>query len=214
MQLQILTSVSTVLRSLLLIMISWILASSSPRRQQLLKEFGLQFRCFSPVVDEIKRKTDVKAEQIPEINAQLKAEACAKQFPESYVIGADTVVLYQGSLFNKPSSFLEAKEMLKVLSGQTHEVITAVAIIKNETHFSHHFFEKTYVAFQRLSESFIDTYLQEIHPLDKAGAYAIQHPLTQTFATVKGSFSNVMGFPIEAFSHHCKKWGLPITNIA
>ena len=194
-------------------MASWILASSSPRRQQLLKDFGLHFRCFSPTVDEIKEGSNAKVECIPEINAQLKAEACAKQFPESYVIGADTVVLYQGRLFNKPKSFLEAKEMLKILSGQTHEVITAVAIIKNEMHFSHHFLEKTYVTFQMLSETFINAYLQEIHPLDKAGAYAIQHPLTQTFATLKGSFSNVMGFPIEAFSQHCKKLGLLTANM-
>lgn len=184
--------------------ISWILASSSSRRQELLHSIGLEFTCVPADVSEYKIPPQGQTPHwVAEQNAYLKAQQVANLHPQSYIIGADTIVVFNQSVFNKPKDMAEAQCMLEQLAGHTHQVITAVAIICRTDNFEEKFLETTDVSFDSLTHDFIKKYLNTISPLDKAGAYAIQHPLTQTFAHFdKNGFSNIMGFPIEAFKKH------------
>ena len=186
--------------------IPWILASSSSRRQQLLQEIGLHFICVPANVEEYKKAGEGQTPRwVVQENAYLKAQHVASLYPKHYVIGSDTIVVFQQSIFNKPKDMAEAQHMLEQLSGNTHQVLTAVAIICQSKHKEEIFVESTDVTFDTLSPDFIKKYLATISPLDKAGAYAIQHPLTQTFAHFdKRGFSNIMGFPTEAFKEHVK----------
>ena len=179
----------------------WILASSSPRRIELLHTIITDFDVCSASVEEL--HTAPKGEPpefVAQTNAQRKAEFVATKNPNAYVIGADTIVVLGNVIFNKPKNFEEARWMLKQLSGQTHQVITAVYISCKSDHFDKEFSVYSPVTFKQLDSDFIERYLHEIHPLDKAGAYAIQHPLTQTFAAfLPEDYTNIMGFPIKAF---------------
>ena len=104
------------------------------------------------------------------------------------------------TMLNKPKNLEEARWMLEQLAGQTHHVITAVCIICRSEHFYREFAVHSPVTFAQLDPDFIEKYLHTIQPLDKAGAYAIQHPLTKTFATFSTEdYTNIMGFPVEAF---------------
>ena len=179
----------------------WILASSSPRRVELLRTVMKNFDICSASVEELHTVPDgAHPETVAQINAHKKAVCIAEKHPDAYVIGADTIVVLGNAIFNKPKNFEEARWMLEQLSGQTHYVITAVCIICETDHLSREFAVHSPVTFASLKSDFIDKYLREIHPLDKAGAYAIQHPLTQEFATFSPEdYTNIMGFPINAF---------------
>ena len=178
----------------------WILASNSPRRKELLASLGLSFKSISANVDEINIAFHPQPEIIALNNAQQKAEYIATTYPQAYVIGTDTIVTLEGKIFYKPNTIFDAKRMLQELSGKQHTVITAVSVICKSEKVLINFFDKTLVYFNSLSDDFIDKYVQSIQPLDKSGAYAIQDPLTQSFAHISGSESNVMGFPVEKFS--------------
>ena len=178
----------------------WILASNSPRRKELLASLGLSFKCVSADVEEVNVAFHPHPEVIAQNNAQKKAAYVAQQHPQAYVIGADTIVALEGEIFYKPKDMLEAKHMLKKLSGKQHSVITGVSVMCKAESFLKNFFDKTFVYFKPLTGDFIEEYFKSVHPLDKSGAYAIQAPLTQTFAHVSGSESNVVGFPVEKFA--------------
>lgn len=181
--------------------IRWILASTSARRRAILSEDGFRFTCVSPEVQEVREPTRGQLPSwVAETNARLKAEAVARRFHETYVIGADTIVAFGDKIFNKPKDLSEARHMLQALSGQTHQAITAVYIKCIAAQLTHAFSETTQVTFLPLTEAFIEQYLAEVEPLTKAGGYAIQHPLIRPFSRVDGSFTNVMGFPLEAFN--------------
>lgn len=179
----------------------WILASSSPRRIELLRTVIPEFDVCSASVKELHTAPEGRPpEMVAQINAQRKATCVAEQHPDAYVIGADTIVVLGNDIFNKPKNFEEARWMLEQLSGCTHHVITAVCIICQSDHFMKEFSAYSPVTFGKLDTDFIEKYLQAIHPLDKAGAYAIQHPLTKTFATfAPEDYTNIMGFPVEVF---------------
>lgn len=179
----------------------WILASSSPRRIELLRTVITEFDICSVSVEELHAVPDGNPpEFVTQTNARRKAEYVTKKHPDAYVIGADTIVVVKNAIFNKPKNIEEARWMLEQLAGQTHHVITAVCIICRLDHFCKEFSVHSPVTFAQLSSSFIEKYLQEIQPLDKAGAYAIQHPLTQSFASFSpADYTNVMGFPVSAF---------------
>ena len=179
----------------------WILASSSPRRIELLRTVITEFDVCSASVEELHAvPAGNPPEFVAQTNARKKAEYVAEKHPDAYVIGADTIVVLKNAIFNKPKNIEEARWMLEQLAGQTHHVITAVCIICKLDHFCKEFFVRSPVTFVQLSPSFIEKYLQEIQPLDKAGAYAIQHHLTQSFATFSpADYTNIMGFPVNAF---------------
>ena len=185
----------------------WILASSSPRRVELLRTVLPKFDVSSAFIEEVHAVPNgVQPKVVARINARKKAEYIAEKNPNTYVIGADTIVLLGDTIFNKPKNFEEAHWMLEQLAEHTHNVITNVCIMGISDHFCKEISVSSPVTFKKLDSLFIEKYLQEIHPLDKAGAYAIQHPLTQTFATFSlEDYANIMGFPVEAFKQAVKE---------
>ena len=150
-----------------------ILASGSPRRRELLAEMGVDFEVIVVEVIELDGNSapGQNAPKIAQANARLKAQAVARQ--GRWVLGADTVVTLEGTLFGKPASLEQAREFLRALSGRTHEVITGCAILDGEGA-EEIFHEVTRVTFRALSDDAIAGYLARVHVLDKAGAYALQ----------------------------------------
>lgn len=169
-----------------------ILASSSPRREELLKKICKNFLIETCDVDEIKSAENPKDLAIA--NAKLKAETVAKKFPQDVVIGADTIVVLGGKIFGKPEDQRGAFEMLKKLSGKSHEVITGLAIVKNFKTFTD--FEVTEVFFGKMSDEDILNYVATGEPLDKSGSYALQGGTAQFIEKIHGDWSNVVGLPL------------------
>ena len=171
-----------------------ILASQSPRRRELLKEICHGFDSLSPDYDE-KIDTDVFSEKIIALN---KALSLAKSVPEdSLILSADTVVVLDGKILGKPEDKDDALRMLKDLSGKTHRVVTSVSIfdVKTQKHTTRS--TTSFVTFSDLTEEQIKNYIETKNPLDKAGSYGIQE-LEDGFVTeVKGSFTNIVGLPLE-----------------
>lgn len=173
-----------------------ILASKSPRRQQLLKGLDIEFEIQLREVEE-EYPDHLQFEMVPEFLAQLKAAAFEESIQENdIVITADTVVLLDGLILEKPKSDGEAKEMIRQLSGKTHTVVTGVCIMsksKKET-FSDH----TKVSFLELSEEEIEFYIDKYQPFDKAGSYGAQEWLGYVaIEKLEGSYFNVMGLPVH-----------------
>lgn len=173
-----------------------ILASASPRREQLLREMGLRFTVVQPVdVEEIHAGAapDVLAIQ----NAQRKARAVARRHPDEMVIGADTVVVLHGTIFGKPRNHNDAVQMLEQLAGRQHQVITGVCLLHRRLDTELTFADTTCVWMRSLTKAQIHNYLGKINPFDKAGAYAIQEHGSGIVERIEGSFDNVMGLPTE-----------------
>jgi septum formation protein len=183
-----------------------ILASASPRREDLLKALGVEFQVVPSEATEAHNE-ELTAREISQINAYRKARAVAKKFPDALVVGADTLV-YQGTtLFGKPADREDAYRMLKHLQGRTHQVITGVCLIQLRNHRQRIFSESTDVTFRPLETEEIQLYLSKINPLDKAGAYAIQEYGAQIVGEICGSFSNVVGLPVERLRAELQSWG-------
>jgi septum formation protein len=172
-----------------------ILASNSPRRKVILRASGFDFEVIvRPTSEEF---DPVMAHQeVPEFLAKKKAE-CFNDFDDNYLIlTADTVVVLENKIINKPENEQQAFEMLSALSGKTHQVITGVCI-KNETQFNS-FIDITKVAFDELTEAEIWFYIKNHHPMDKAGAYGVQDFIGMIgIPKIEGSFYTVMGLPIH-----------------
>jgi septum formation protein len=173
-----------------------ILASRSPRRSSLLAEAGIPIVCEPSGVEEL-----VEAEGTPASlalsNAEMKAMDIALGKPESVVLGADTIVVLEGEIFGKPRDLAHATEMIGRMAGRVHEVITGVCIVEWGRRAMVKFTETTRVRFRELDENEIQAYLASIDPLDKAGAYAAQDDGGRIIECVEGSFSNVVGLPVE-----------------
>ena len=171
------------------------MASKSPRRKYLLQQAGLSFRVIPSRLDE---STIALAppETFVKLLAEKKAEDIALQHPQSWVIGADTIVQIDGVILGKPASKKEAREMMKRLSGQVHQVYTGFALrcVSKQKLFSDSV--KTDVLFKRLTENEIEWYIQTDEPFDKAGAYAIQGLGTFLVKSIHGSYTNVVGLPV------------------
>jgi len=174
-------------------MSSLILASASPRRQEILRSRGYLFRVHPATVDEIDE--DVFPGRVPLRNAQAKATAVATLFPSDLVLGADTVIECERQILGKPSDLADARRILSLLSGRTHEVVTAVALLRLVDHTRCVFCARTAVTFHPLSAAVIDDYLTRVNVLDKAGAYAIQEYGEMLVANIDGPLDNVIGLP-------------------
>ena len=170
-----------------------ILASASPRRQELLKLIFDEFSICASEVEEI-IPDGLDTDKIPEYLANLKASDVAKNHSESVVIGADTCVIIDGKVLGKPHSKDEAAAMLKMLSGKTHKVITGCSVIYGDVKDS--FSVKTDVKFFQLTESQIEEYVNSDEPYDKAGGYGIQSKGALFVEKINGDYNNVVGFPI------------------
>jgi septum formation protein len=190
---------------------SLILASASPRRRELLLEMGVPFEVATAEVRELDAESSphLSAIEIAQENAGQKARAIARSVRGAgrWVLGADTIVLLNDRLYGKPASLDEAKEFLRTLSGQTHEVITACVLLnpdRAETVLN----DITRVTFRVLSDEIISRYLTAVNVLDKAGAYALQEHGDWIVERVEGSRRNVIGLPTEALRKIFVRCGL------
>lgn len=182
-----------------------ILASASPRRSELLRELNLDFKVVSSDVPEI-HHDNLTALEVSRINAYRKARAVAKKFPDALVLGADTLVYIDAALFGKPATLEDAYEMLQRLQGQTHHVVTAICLLHLRERRQRIFAETTAVTFRPLDAVKIRRYLNRVNPLDKAGAYAIQEEGDLIVERIIGSYTNVVGLPIERLKMELQAW--------
>ena len=169
-----------------------ILASGSPRRRELLEQIGVKFEVF---VSEAKEATFAKnPKELTLENARLKALAVSKEHKGCWVLGADTVVSLENKIYGKPKDQDDAFNMLKAFSGRSHEVITGMALVKDDK-----IYEKavvTEVVFAKMTTEEILNYVETGEPADKAGAYAVQGIAAKYIKEIKGSYSNVVGLPL------------------
>ncbi len=173
-----------------------ILASASPRRRELLAQLGLPFEVVvAEVVEHEERTTDPRT--MVAHNAALKADWVAERHPDAWVLGADTTVFIDGHALNKPADRAEARAMLRQLSGRTHTVFTGLALRHHAKGVRVDRGVASEVTFKDLDEATIETYLARVHTLDKAGGYAIQEHGDLIIARQTGSFSNIVGLPLE-----------------
>ena len=177
-----------------------LLASQSPRRQQLIADSGFELEIIRIDVEE-DFDPSLKAAEIPEYLAMKKSLGFQEILAEGeLLVTADTIVWVDGKVLNKPSTLDEAKSMLKTLSSNMHTVYTGVCV-RNSSR-SIVFSESTNVFFNHLSEEMIDYYLEKFSPLDKAGAYGIQEFIGYVgIQKIEGCYYNVMGFPVSRFIH-------------
>ena len=184
----------------------FILASTSPRRAELLRHLQLEFRVVPSDATEVAYE-HLSPLEICQLNAHRKARAVAKKNPDAIVMGADTLVFLEGKILGKPRSLADAQRMLKRLQGRTHQVVTGVSLIHLRVHRERIFAVSTDVLFLPLGARQIQNYLSQINPLDKAGAYAIQERGELIVSEISGSYSNVVGLPVEALCKELKALG-------
>jgi septum formation protein len=183
-----------------------ILASNSPRRQQLLKEAGINFLVLPKNIPEDFPST-LPLSEVPIYLAKLKAEAFKPDLTNQTVITADTVVIVDNTILNKPENEKEAIGMLELLSGNMHQVITGVCIYNKEKEVL--FSDVTEVYFKPLSKEDITFYVSKFKPFDKAGSYGVQEWIGLIgVERINGSYFNVMGLPIHRVVEELKKFGI------
>jgi septum formation protein len=175
---------------------SLVLASSSPRRAALLSKGGFEFEIASPCVAE-RFDATLTLRELTLWNAFRKGMSIAQTHPDAVVLAADTLVALDNQIIGKPADLGEAAQILRRLSGRTHEVCSAVAIYQQTAGKSAVFHDVSRVRFRRLNEPTIESYLAKVDTLDKAGAYAAQGSGAEIIAKIEGSFSNVVGLPME-----------------
>jgi septum formation protein len=177
-----------------------ILASSSPRRQELLAQAGVLYTVHVSGCDETQIPGE-SAQEMVERLALLKAKEVARYYPGAWVIGADTTVFIGGVCLGKPTSDQEAHEMLRTIQGKTHEVWGGIAIVREESQHAVCWSHVTSVTMCSMSDAMIREYIATGEPLDKAGSYAIQGIGLQFVDRIEGSYSNVVGLNIASLMH-------------
>ncbi|HYJ04565.1 MAG TPA: Maf family protein [Chthoniobacterales bacterium] len=185
----------------------FVLASASPRRRQLLKKAGYEFEIISPPGEEVAHDW-FTIRELTICNAARKAQRVSQTLRDAVVLAADTLVTIDGCVLGKPFDLEDAVKMLRRLSGRSHEVWTAVCIRHAARGKSHSFHETSRVHFRQLSERAIRDYLGKVNPLDKAGAYAAQGHGTEIIEKIEGSYSNVVGMPMEATTRALRAFGV------
>lgn len=184
---------------------SIVLFSKSPRRQELLRLMGLEFRVITKDVDESYPENLLPSE-VAQYIAEKKVKAFEAELPEEVILTADTVVALGSEVLGKPSDAADARRMLQMLSGTIHQVYTGVAILHQ--HQINSFTDTTEVCFKTLSDEEIEYYINTCKPYDKAGAYGIQEWIGLTAVQwIQGSYTNVMGLPTEKLYARLKELG-------
>jgi len=184
-----------------------ILASASPRRRELLAGLGVPFETITAdVVEHEETSTDPRV--LVAHNAALKADWVAARHPDALVLGADTTVFLDGEALNKPRDAAEARAMLRKLGGRTHTVFTGLAVRRARDGLRIDEGVASDVTFRPLDEATIETYLARVHTLDKAGGYAIQEEGELLGASHRGSFTNIVGLPVETTKQILTRCGL------
>jgi septum formation protein len=184
-----------------------VLASCSPRRAALLSEAGFEFESVTPRVAE-KFDVDLTLREVTMWNAIRKGMSVAQAHPDTIVPAADTLVAVDHEIIGKPADLEQAAQILRRLSGRTHEVYSAVFICRFAGARSAIFHEVSRVRFRRLSSATIENYLAKVNPLDKAGAYAAQGSGAEIIAKIDGSNTNVVGLPMEKTVTVLAKFGI------
>jgi septum formation protein len=189
-----------------------ILASSSPRRYDLLTRLGVSFTAVDSGVDETGLNLAGSPEERAVASAQAKARQVTRCFPGQWVLGADTVVILGDRIFGKPGSKAEAARMLAELSGKAHRVVTGVALCRRRGPVSEEWaeYEVTRVQMGSLSEREIAVYVDSGEPMDKAGAYGIQEKGAFLVQAVEGCYFNVVGLPLRTTGLLLRKAGIPL----
>lgn len=182
-----------------------LLASASPRRADLLRGLGVEFTVLASDAPEVAPE-HLSPSETAQTNAYRKARAVAKQFPDRLVLGADTVVSLGDEQFAKPADMADAERMLARLQGRAHLVVTGVCLLQLRRHRQRLFAVNTAVTFRKLHLKQIRRYLAAIHPFDKAGSYAIQEEGDLIVKHIAGSFSNVVGLPVERLREELETW--------
>jgi len=185
-----------------------ILASASPRRQELLKKIIKKFKVVPSTIDETKIKTRT-TEGFAVKAALAKAEDVAKKHKKAVVIGADTIVVLGKKILGKPKNKQDAYKMLKTLSGTTHRVITGVVVIDCETFHKLADYEITKVTMKKIPDKAIREYIETGRPLDKAGAYGIQEIEDPFISRINGDYNNVVGMPLKLLDKLLKSLKFP-----
>lgn len=183
-----------------------VLASASPRRQELLRQIGCEFRVVVSDAEEL-ADDGISPDRLAVENARRKAEdVAAKEGGNVPVLGADTVVAFDEKILGKPKDAADAARMLRLLSGRQHFVFTGIAIVyRGEVHVD---VVETAVWMDELSDEEIIAYIATGEPMDKAGAYAVQGRAAKYIPRIDGSFSNVVGLPLHAVRKLARKAGI------
>lgn len=184
-----------------------ILASASPRRRELLSELGIPFDVVVAEVTEHEESTTDPRVMVAH-NAALKADWVAERHPDAVVLGADTTVFIDGHSLNKPANALEARAMLRRLSGRSHTVFTGLAIRRTRDGLKIDDGVASTVTFKVLTDETIERYLSLVHTLDKAGGYGIQDHSELLVERFEGSLTNIVGLPLETTKHILTRCGL------
>jgi septum formation protein len=166
------------------------LASSSPRRRQLLEMLGIPIQVVAPNIPEVRRVVETPVDYVERL-----AREKAMSVPGGFVLGADTTVVIRDEILEKPVDAADALRMLRKLQGRTHQVVTSVALVADET--VHQATDVTNVAFRRMTDDFLYAYVATGEPMDKAGAYGIQGFGAALVERIEGDFFSVMGLPLR-----------------
>ena len=180
-----------------------ILASQSPRRKELLSLLNINFEAIPADINETIDPNNDLVKEIEKLSYQ-KANHIYKDHQDALIIGADTIVKINNQILGKPKNFEQAKQMLQLLSNNTHEVVTGVTIINDKT--IETFSKTAKVTFYTLTEKEIEEYIKTNEPMDKAGAYAIQGLGAKFVKSIDGDFYTIMGLPIAELYHRLQKF--------
>jgi len=178
------------------------LASSSPRRRQLLEMLGIPIRVVSPNILEVRRPVETPIDYVERLAREKALSASGR-----LVLGADTTVVVRDEVLEKPVDPADALRMLKKLQGRTHQVVTSVALVADET--IHQATDVTNVTFRRLGDSVLEAYVATGEPMDKAGAYGIQGYGAALVERIDGDFFSVMGLPLRLVLNLLERAGHP-----
>ena len=181
-----------------------ILASASPRRKEIMEMLGLDFEIIvSDAEEEMNPQLSIE-QRVMEV-AEAKALDVLKNNPGCVIVGSDTIVEVDGRILGKPHSKIEAEEMIQLISGRSHRVLTALAILSDEEEYVS--YDETFVHFDPVPQEEIDRYVLTDEPYDKAGAYAIQGWASVYISRIEGSYYTVVGLPLHLVYQQLRKLG-------
>ena len=181
-----------------------ILASQSPRRAEILRMIGVNFKVDSSNINE-EMNQKIEQNEIAMNISKAKAEKISQKYPNNIIIGADTIVVHNEKIFGKPKDKNESRKMLKALSGDCHKVITGVTIMNKKLGVLKNFSESTKVFVQTIPTKQIEFYVNNYNTLDKAGSYGIQEWFSVWIKKINGCYYNVMGLPVSKLHRHLVK---------
>lgn len=191
----------------------FVLASSSPRRRELLASLGISFAIIKPQIDEDQRPGEPPRDYVRRLSTEKAAAVAAAVAPPALILAADTIVIAGGTVLGKPAHPDEARAMLRALCGTAHTVCTALTLLplgSDAAPITE--LTCTEVWMRAYTDAEIDAYIATGDPFDKAGGYAIQHPDFAPVARLEGSYSNVVGLPLETLQQALAQVGWPLSG--